>query len=486
LTSPDDKHDSSSSSSNASSASSSEDTVSSEDDSILAFASHKITNITDIVSKKQQRQTSTRIGKEIKKLTAAAKVYDLRPFYTDRGTIKQRKTHFVHWANKLRDMLGPIHRYNAFMRDYPKLNPAELTVTANTALGLFLRLKLGPNAMHPIEEAIGYTNKDNGHLILQFLLNHYGSATDEDIARAKQLWENTTWVHRDTIDTHSQRFLKRLSLLRDSVATRPDRGNDIPTNDQASMKYLSLLVTSLPKSHGLRSRVQALYSKNKGHCSIREVRHERRNIVVQTLREQLTEEEHIDSNNTPDHPRPSRILTPSRPPAARPPPRHIHHTRFATALHKKKKYPHDIKCWGCGRGHHLRDCPTTSLEMRQRIWEEYRQKRRDKNNTPSANKVSKSDTTHSRQHRSPTTQHNHGNVASLNTDAAIAPASCDFTAYSMTSRRPERANAVRHKATRAECRTTVHSHNENHPTPTEPPRPPTQERSELVTSVTDW
>jgi hypothetical protein len=102
--SPDDKQDSSSSSSNASSASSSEYTVSSEDDSILAFASHKITNVTDIVSKKQQRQTSTRVGKEIKKLTAAAKVYDLRPFYTDRGTIEQRKTHFVHWANKLRDI----------------------------------------------------------------------------------------------------------------------------------------------------------------------------------------------------------------------------------------------------------------------------------------------------------------------------------------------------------------------------------------------
>jgi hypothetical protein len=64
------------------------------------------------------------------------------------------------------------------MRDYPKLNPAELTVTANTDLGLFLRHKLGSNAMHPIEEAIGYTNKDNGHLILQFLLNHYGRATD--------------------------------------------------------------------------------------------------------------------------------------------------------------------------------------------------------------------------------------------------------------------------------------------------------------------
>jgi hypothetical protein len=135
---------------------------------------------------------------------------------------------------------------------------------------------------------------------------------------------------------------------------------------------------------------------------------------------------------------------------------------------------------------HPRDCPTTSLDMRQRIWGEYRQKRRDKNNTPSANKVRKSDTAHSRQHNSPPNQHNHGNVASLKTDAAIAPATCDFTEYSMTSRRPERANAVRHKATKAEWRTTVHSHDQNPPTPIEPPRPPTQERSELVTSVTDW
>jgi hypothetical protein len=51
--SPDERHDSSSLSSHASSASSSEYTVSSDDDSFLAFESHKITNVTDIVSKKK-------------------------------------------------------------------------------------------------------------------------------------------------------------------------------------------------------------------------------------------------------------------------------------------------------------------------------------------------------------------------------------------------------------------------------------------------
>jgi hypothetical protein len=458
-------------------------TTSSDDKSVLAFGSHKITNVTDIVSKEKQRQTSTRIEKEVKKLTTAPKVHDLRPFYTDRGTIEQRKPHFVDWATKFRDMLGPIHRYNAFMRDFPRLHHTELTVTANTALGLFLRLKLGPNAMHLIEEAIGYPKKDNGFLILQFLLNHYGRATDEDIARAKQLWENTTWVNRDTLDTRSQRVLKRLSLLRDSVATRPDRSNDIPANDQASMKYLSLLVTSLPKSHGLRSRVQAMYSKCKDDmAAFGKLDTNVATISFKLFEEQLTEEEHIDGNNTPDHPRIRRPLQ-SQAPAGRPQPRSIHHTRYATALHKKKKYPNDIKCWGCGRGHHLRDCPTTSLEMRQRIWEEYSQKRRDKNNTTSSNKVHKSDPAHSRQHNSPPNQHNHGNVASLKTDAAIAPEKCDFTEYSMTSKRPERANAVRHKATKAEWRTNEHSHDQSPPTPIEPPRPPTEERSELVTSV---
>jgi hypothetical protein len=53
--------------------------------------------------------------------------------------------------------------------------------------------------------------------------------------------------------------------------------------------------------------------------------------------EQLTEEEHIDCTNTHDHPRTRRLLHPSpHAPAERPTPRHIHHTRFATALHKKK------------------------------------------------------------------------------------------------------------------------------------------------------
>jgi hypothetical protein len=162
----DDPSSSSSSSSSFSDTSSHPTASIDSNDSTMAFGPrNRITNVADITDLEERRRTSTRIGKQVKKLTNAAKLYEVGKFYTDRGTIEQRKQHFLHWTTRLRDMLGTVHRYNAFLRYFPVLDRTELTVTANTALGYFLRLKLG-NAMHSIEEAIGHENKDNGYLIL--------------------------------------------------------------------------------------------------------------------------------------------------------------------------------------------------------------------------------------------------------------------------------------------------------------------------------
>jgi hypothetical protein len=160
-------------------------------------------------------------------------------------------------------MLTQFHRYNAFVKDFPILNRMELTLTANLALGYFMRLQLGRENMHSIEEAIGHENRDNGYLILQYLLQMYGRSTDEDIAQAKESWKNTRWNDRDNIDTYTQRFHKRLSLLRDCIATRPDMDNEMPTSDQTTMKYLTLLIKHLPPTHTLRWRVQDKYTKCK-------------------------------------------------------------------------------------------------------------------------------------------------------------------------------------------------------------------------------
>jgi hypothetical protein len=263
--SPDQGDDSSLSSDSLSSSSSSEvDYTSSSDDScrsILAFGDHgSTTNIRDIKNDKERRQTSTRVGKEIKKLVAAAKTYELKAFFIDRGTIDRRKCAFTYWASTLREMLTPIHRYNALMRDYPRLDRSELTVTANTALGLFFRMKLKESGMHIIEESIGHENKDNGCMILSYLINHYGNITDIDVSKAKERWEQTLWNNKDTMDSYAQRFTKRLSVLREAVLARPDLSYMLPTKGQATKKFLLLLVTSLPKTHGMRASIQAKHA----------------------------------------------------------------------------------------------------------------------------------------------------------------------------------------------------------------------------------
>ena len=65
----------------------------------------------------------------------------------------------------------------------------------------------------------------------------------------------------------------------------------------------------------------------------------------------------------------------------RAPPRYPRNqANFATQSRKFKA----TKCWGCGQGHNLRDCPTTSEEEKQRIYQRKREEF-EKNSTPRAN-----------------------------------------------------------------------------------------------------
>ena len=56
-------------------------------------------NARDIVHDKERFKTSKRIGKQVKKLVAAARMYEFKEFIINRGTIEQRKAHFLYWAN---------------------------------------------------------------------------------------------------------------------------------------------------------------------------------------------------------------------------------------------------------------------------------------------------------------------------------------------------------------------------------------------------
>jgi hypothetical protein len=63
----------------------------------------------------------------VKQFTISAKMYELKKFIISRGAIDQRKAHFLYWANTLREMLTPMYRYQALLRDFPRLDNQELT-----------------------------------------------------------------------------------------------------------------------------------------------------------------------------------------------------------------------------------------------------------------------------------------------------------------------------------------------------------------------
>jgi hypothetical protein len=92
----------------------------------------------------------------------------------------------------------------------------------------------------------------------------------------------------------------------------------------------------------------------------------------------------------------------------------------ANAMMQSSKFK-PIKCWGCGRNHHLRNCPTTSQEDRQRLWEEFRTKH--PRNQPTNNIKTQTNTNRSPPSDSTPTANsvNHNsNSSSAHTDSATA------------------------------------------------------------------
>jgi hypothetical protein len=138
------------------------------------------------------------------------------------------------------------------------------------------------------------------------------------------------------------------------------------------MLYLQLLVTTMPHYHHLYNAVQEMYSKYELEIEeLEEINVHVSYIQGELFRLELTEDNHIhnDKTNIAYRPRHSSNKQPSSSrPFSNNPRRHRHQTNFTLQSTKFKK----MKCWGCGYNHHLRDCPTTSNEDKQRLWEEHR------------------------------------------------------------------------------------------------------------------
>jgi hypothetical protein len=159
--------------------------------------------------------------------------------------------------------------------------------------------------------------------------------------------------------------MKRLSVVQESIAARSDIQHTTLTEDYITLLYLRLLITSLPKRHDLRTAIQTLYAKCQSDvASLNTLDTNVSTIKHNLFQLQLTEDAHIDATDNNVYHRPHRPFHKQKPSP------HPYKQRANAMQHKKKC--RNVRCWGCGRNHHLRDCPTTSAEARSRLWEEYR------------------------------------------------------------------------------------------------------------------
>jgi hypothetical protein len=112
-------HDSSSSSS---SSSHHIDSNSESDSESSTLASDDFGNAKDIShfdNSEAKENMSKRVASQLKKLTSAAKIHNLKEFNTTKGTIDQRKSFFQLWSNTLQEQLTSQYRYQTLLRDYP-------------------------------------------------------------------------------------------------------------------------------------------------------------------------------------------------------------------------------------------------------------------------------------------------------------------------------------------------------------------------------
>jgi hypothetical protein len=198
--------------------------------------------------------------------------------------------------------------------------------------------------------------------------------------------------------------MKRLSVVKESIAARSDIQHTTPTENYVTMLYLRLLMTSLPKQHDLWTAIQTLYAKFQSDMtslntsdmtSLNTLDTNVSSIQHNLFQLHFTEDAHINATDNHAYHRSHR-------PYHRQKPFHNHPSKQrANAVQHNKKY-RSVRCLGCGRNHHLRDCPTTSAEARSRLWEEYRNRSAKYNNDKdSPSKQHTTDRPPQHTHRSP-------------------------------------------------------------------------------------
>jgi hypothetical protein len=156
----------------------------------------------------------------------------------------------------------------------------------------------------------------------------------------------------------------------------------ISSEDQVKL-YLTRLVTTMPHNHSFYVEVRALFLKGGKHFD----RDELIDCTITSITQDLQNLKALELNNSSSyneshhHPRYQRNHSQLR--SRDRTNRNFKPTMAANMITQSKKYK-PLKCWNCGHGHHLRDCPTVTTEKREQLFQSYRRSNENTRQHPSS------------------------------------------------------------------------------------------------------
>jgi hypothetical protein len=241
---------------------------------------------------KIRRKQSRKIATIHKRLSASARAHQLGTFNTTRGDIEKRKSFFRHWIRTLRDIFLYQPRFYFLLCDYPTINTTNYSTTSCLALAQFLYTHIDKSSRESIRQAL--SNEQDGIELLLHMHQHYGASNITDTYKAKEHLESTTWERTDTIDMFNSRFMRRLATFHTTLSTANNTKHiQKLTNDDLIQLYLTRLVTTMPHTNSLYTRIRDEFVQVQSHMDNGSPVH----TSITKLTQQLQSLEALELNN---------------------------------------------------------------------------------------------------------------------------------------------------------------------------------------------
>ncbi|KAG7362456.1 integrase core domain containing protein [Nitzschia inconspicua] len=290
----------------------------------------------------------------------------------------KRKSYFRTWIETLKHIFFLDGRYSSLLAKYPLIDCSNISTTSNMALSQFLFTKLEASSRDQVRSCL------NDHLdgveLLKYLQQNYGATTIMDCTKALQRLKDTTWEYQDTVDTFSNRFLRRAETYRVTLRSTNSPSKLKLEDEKLLTMYLVALSTTMPSSHPLHQTVQTKFVELESCITAGtapsfkfiQVMHQMRHLETINLNNTTSTRQSYNKVRPRNQSRPPYVKANTAAESTKP-------SNQANLVTQSRKFE-PVKCWGCGHHHNLRDCPTTSDEQKQALYQQQREEKERRTN----------------------------------------------------------------------------------------------------------